>query len=205
MGEKFDAARYQALALQRVREIEGRGKRALVVGGTGLYVRALTHGLSDLPEGNPELRRELDTLSLAQLQEKYAVMDPRGITRIDRQNRRRLVRAIEVTMLAGKPFSSLREDWSGEAKQGTAWGVALERDREELYGRIDARVRRMFEGGVIEEVREAGRGRPDGGAGDRVCGNQGTFARGNERGGMRGGDSAEDAAVRKTSVDVAAP
>jgi tRNA dimethylallyltransferase len=158
LEERFDVARYRELALERVREIEGRGKRALVVGGTGLYARALTHGLSELPEGNPALREELEGLTLAQLQTRYAALDPRGMERIDGKNRRRLVRAIEVTLLAGRPFSSLRADWSGERLAGAAEGVALERDREELYERIDARVRRMFAEGVIEEVRsvEAG-------------------------------------------------
>jgi len=158
LGERFDVARYRELALARIQEIEGRGKRALVVGGTGLYVRALTHGLSELPEGDAGLRAELETLTLAELQEKYAALDPRGIERIDRQNRRRLVRAIEVTLLAGKPFSSLRADWSGDRIAATASGVVLERDREDLYARIDARVRRMFEQGVIEEVRRADAG-----------------------------------------------
>ena len=162
LEESFDAARYRKLALERVREIEGRGKRALVVGGTGLYVRALAQGLSDLPEGEPELRRELEELTLAQLQEKYAALDPRGAERIDRKNRRRLVRAIEVSLLTGVPFSSLRADWSGGAPvaagdaAGAAAGVALERAREELHGRIDMRVRRMFDQGVVEEVRMAG-------------------------------------------------
>jgi len=158
LGEKFDVARYRDLALARVREIEGRGKRALVVGGTGLYVRALTHGLSELPEADPALRRELEGLTLPQLQERYAALDPRGMERIDRQNRRRLVRAIEVSLLAAAPFSSLRADWSGERVQGAASGIALERNRQDLYERIDARVRRMFDGGVIDEVRNADAG-----------------------------------------------
>jgi tRNA dimethylallyltransferase len=157
LGEKFDAARYRALALERVREIEGRGKRALVVGGSGLYVRALAQGLSELPEANAELRLELEAMTLAQLQQKYAALDPRGIERIDRQNRRRLVRAIEVSLLANAPFSALRADWAGaETASRPASGVVLERDREELYGRIDERVRRMFADGVIDEVRLAG-------------------------------------------------
>ena len=83
LREKFDVARYRQMALERVREIEARGKRALVAGGTGLYVRALTHGLSELPEADPALRRELDAMTLAQLQKKYAALDPLGIARID--------------------------------------------------------------------------------------------------------------------------
>jgi tRNA dimethylallyltransferase len=154
--EKFDVGRYRTLALERVRQIEGCGKRALIVGGTGLYVRALTHGLSELPEADAELRRALEAMTLAQLQERYAALDPRGMERIDRQNRRRLVRAIEVSLVAGRPFSSLRADWSGTPPAaGAALGVVLEREREDLYRRIDERVRRMFAGGVIEEVRAA--------------------------------------------------
>jgi len=157
LREHFDAARYRALALERIREIERRGKRALIVGGTGLYLRALTRGLSNLPEGNPALRRELDALPLPLLQEKYAALDPRGMEHIDSKNRRRLVRAIEVSLLAGAPFSSLRADWSGQSPPpAEASGVVLERDREHLYARIDLRVRRMFADGVVQEVRDAG-------------------------------------------------
>jgi tRNA dimethylallyltransferase len=157
IGEAFDAARYRELALARVREIEGRGRRALVVGGTGLYARALIHGLSDMPGSDETVREELAALPLVALQERYAVLDPVGMERIDRHNRRRLVRAIEVSMLAGRPFSSLRADWSGEGVAPVPRaGVVLERDREDLYARIDARVTRMFEQGVIEEVAHAG-------------------------------------------------
>jgi tRNA dimethylallyltransferase len=74
---------------------------------------------------------------------------------IDRQNRRRLVRAIEVSLLAHAPFSSLRADWSGGPAPGAPPAVVLARDRKDLHGRIDARVRRMFARGVIEEVRAA--------------------------------------------------
>jgi tRNA dimethylallyltransferase len=94
-------------------------------------------------------------MTLEQLQTRYAELDPAGMERIDRRNRRRLVRAIEVSLLAGAPFSSLRADWSGERREGTAAGVALGRDRAELHARIDARVGRMFDEGVIEEVRRA--------------------------------------------------
>jgi tRNA dimethylallyltransferase len=155
LREKFDVGRYREMALARVREIEARGKRALVVGGTGLYIRALTHGLSELPGAAPALRAELDTLTLSQLQERYAALDPRGSERIDRRNRRRLVRAIEVSLLAGAPFSSLRADWSGKQPAAAASGIALEINRDQLHARIDARVRRIFAQGVVDEVRAA--------------------------------------------------
>lgn len=152
----FDAAQYRALALERVREIEGRGKRALIVGGTGLYVRALTHGLAELPPADAALREELGGLSLEALQRRYAALDPRGLEKIDRRNPRRLIRAIEVSVLTGRPFSSLREDWSGAAAAAgrESEGALLWRDREALGERIHARVRRMFQRGVLEEVRD---------------------------------------------------
>lgn len=153
--EKFDVARYREMAMERIREIEGRGKRALIVGGTGLYVRALARGLSEMPGPDAGLRETMERMTLEELQARYAALDPVGMERIDRQNRRRLVRAIEVTVLAGKPYSELRADWSGDEAKVTIAGVALEREREELYQRIDARVREMFERGVIEEVRNA--------------------------------------------------
>jgi tRNA dimethylallyltransferase len=158
--EHFDAARYRELALAKIRDIESRSKRALIVGGTGLYIRALTRGLVDLPSRDETLRAELEKLPLHQLQFRYAALDPVGFEKIDRQNPRRLIRAIEVTMLTGQPFSAQRADWSNESdfKKNTSetpkdiTGIALQRDREELYQRIDQRVVQMFKSGVIEEV-----------------------------------------------------
>ena len=130
--EKFDVAQYRELALERVREIESRGKRALVVGGTGFYMRALTHGLSELPGAQPRIAQgtRRDALS-RNCRQRYAALDPHGIERIDRQNRRRLVRAIEVSLLAGAPFSSLRADWSGAkpCPPQLRRGARAERDR----------------------------------------------------------------------------
>jgi len=161
LGEKFDVAQYLALARERIRGIRRRGRRALVAGGTGLYVRALTHGLSDLPDASPELRRELESSSLAELQRQYAALDPAGFERIDRANPRRLIRAIEVSLLAGAPFSSLRDDWSGRlSAPDPCAGILLERDPGELRARIDERVRLMFARGVVEEVRAAGEAGP---------------------------------------------
>jgi tRNA dimethylallyltransferase len=79
-------------------------------------------------------------------------LDPAGAEKIDRQNRRRLVRAVEVCLLTGQPFSSQRTEWTEAAP---ANGVLLERDRAELYARIDRRVEEMFAAGVVAEVRAA--------------------------------------------------
>ena len=158
LGESFDAGKYEGMARERMAAIQARGKNVLICGGTGLYLRALLHGLSELPPGDPEIRAGLGRLSLEELQREYAALDPEGMERIDRKNPRRLIRAIEVSLLTGEPFSRLRPDWSGAERrvETEARGVVLTRPREELHKRIDARVREMFAKGVVEEVRAAG-------------------------------------------------
>jgi tRNA dimethylallyltransferase len=152
LSENFDAARYRASALEAINDITRRGKQALVVGGSGFYFSALLHGLPDLPNGNPTLRAELDSLDLEQLQTRYLALDPAGFEKIDRMNRRRLIRAIEVSELAGKPFSTFRRENAAPLLPARGW--LLLRPREELYRRIDDRVLHMFATGVIDEVRD---------------------------------------------------
>lgn len=155
LAAPFDAAQYLALAQARIREIQARGRRPLIVGGTGLYIRALTHGLSPLPGSNPDLRRRLAALPLDQLRAEYATLDPHGFSLIDSHNPRRLIRAIEVSLISGQPFSSLRSDWCPQPAPAPPPfpGVILERARDDLYSRIDSRVLHMFASGVIDEVR----------------------------------------------------
>lgn len=149
--EKFDVAQYAAAATKCIAEIHARGKLPIVVGGTGLYVRALTHGLSDLPQADTSLRAELDGESLDDLQARYTALDPEGAKKIDLKNKRRLVRAIEVCLLTGKPFSSFRAEWE-TAPEGVT-GFFLTRDRDDLHARTDQRVEEMFAQGAVEEVR----------------------------------------------------
>lgn len=182
-AEEMSAEKYRHAATCAVKEINSRGKLALVVGGSGLYVKALTHGLAPLPETDPKLREKLNAMSLDALRSELAELDLEAAEKIDLKNRRRVVRAIEICLLTGKPASAQRRQWrdagnvrSGglqsaagairrstllegtltglSASQGT--GVFLFRDREELYGRINQRVEAMFEKGVIDEVRAAG-------------------------------------------------
>jgi tRNA dimethylallyltransferase len=158
ISEEMNVAKYRELALQAIAEIHARGKLALVVGGSGLYVKALTHGLTDLPKSDPALRAQLNELSLDQLGEKLRELDPETARKIDIKNRRRLVRAIEICLLSGKPASGVvAAAVSGGIQPMIATtGVFVFRDREDLYERINQRVEGMFENGVIEEVRAAG-------------------------------------------------
>lgn len=152
LSDEFNVGRYLGSALAAIADIRGRGKLPIVTGGTGLYIRALTRGLSDVPPANPELREELAAASPAELLARLAELDPEAVSVIDVKNPRRVLRALEVCIITGKPFSSFRQEWQ---IQPPFHGVLLERSREELYERIDRRTVAMFEEGVVEEVRAA--------------------------------------------------
>ncbi len=147
---EMSAAKFRELALNALAEIHGRGKRALVVGGNGLYVKALTHGLAPLPAVDEKLRAELTALSLEELNEQLAAVDSLGAAAIDRQNKRRVVRALEIFAQTGAPASVQRREWRRPAPEARGAFVFYERD--ELYARIDRRVEEMFRDGVVEEV-----------------------------------------------------
>ncbi len=148
--EEMSAARFRELALNALRDIHGRGKLAIVAGGSGLYLKALTHGLAPLPAVDQKLRAELDALSLEELQARLLAVDPLGAETIDRRNKRRLVRALEIFAQTRRPASEQRQEWSQEVSD--LQGVFVFRERAELNGRIDQRVEAMFREGVAEEV-----------------------------------------------------
>jgi tRNA dimethylallyltransferase len=150
-AESFDVAQYLAAATRYADEIASRGKLPIFVGGTGLYIRALTRGLADLPKADAATRAELEAAGLEELQKRYTALDPEGAKKIDLKNKRRLVRAIEVCLLTGRPFSAFREEW--ETKPAPVTGFFLTRDRDDLHRRINRRVAEMFRNGVVEEVR----------------------------------------------------
>jgi tRNA dimethylallyltransferase len=150
--EAGDAARYARLATEVIQQLNQRGQIPLVVGGTGFYLKALTHTLPDLPARNTELRRELASLPLPSLLTELKRYDPQSFEQIDRHNRRRVERALEVCRLTGRPFSSFENPISN-THFAALW---LNWPRDELYARIDRRVDRMLASGAIEEVATAG-------------------------------------------------
>ena len=154
LSEEMNAEKYRRAATRAMDEINSRGKLAIVVGGTGLYIKALTHGLAPMPSADPNLREKLNAMSLNDLRSELAKLDPEGVKNIDTKNRRRVVRALEICLLTGKPASAKRQQWG--AQDVCAAGTFLFRDREELYERINQRVESIFKCGVIEEVRAAG-------------------------------------------------
>jgi tRNA dimethylallyltransferase len=148
LSEEMNAEKFRAAASA----IIGGGKPFVLVGGTGLYVKALTHGLAPLPAANPKLRERLEQSTTDELFRSLRVLDPRAAEKIDRQNRRRLIRAVEVCLLSGKPSSAMRTEWN---PMSPANGILLDRDRADLYARINQRVEQMFTDGVVAEVRAA--------------------------------------------------
>ena len=150
--DKMSAAKFRERALVAISEIHSRSKLAIMVGGSGLYIKALTHGLSSAPAADPDLRARLNELSLHDLQDKLLGLDPETASKIDLKNRRRLVRAIEIHLLSRQKPWSHRTEWTRDVPSS---GVFVFRERDELYDRINRRVEAMFENGVIEEVRAA--------------------------------------------------
>ena len=163
LHEEMNAEKYRRAASRAIDEIHSRGKLAIVVGGSGLYVKALTHGLAPLPESDPKLREKLTAMSLDELRSRLVELDSKAGGKIDMKNRRRIVRALEICLLTGKPASGQSKEWTpaAGADRGNpgstipATGVFVFRDRDELYARINRRVEAMFKNGVIEEVRAA--------------------------------------------------
>lgn len=143
---------YQDRTNQIIVECHQRGKLPILVGGTGQYVRAISEGWG-IPrvKPHPALRAELEKIELPEMVRWLKALDPAGAEKIDLQNPRRVIRALEVTLVAGIPISRLQEkhppDWN-------IFTVGLHREREELYARIDQRVDLMLEQGLENEVHQ---------------------------------------------------
>ena len=151
LTEPYHAGRYVEEAFGIIRQILARGRLPIIAGGTGLYLRALTRGLSDAPPADLTLRAELNTTPLPELLAQLQRLDPEAAVSIDCQNPRRVTRALEIVIQTGKPLSAFRQEWdTAPAFQG----LFVQRPREELHERIHRRTVAMFEHGVVEEVRQ---------------------------------------------------
>lgn len=155
--EPFSAAEYQRRADAAIADVTARGRRVLVVGGTGLYLRVLLRGAVDAPGADPVLREALGRLAEAEGREavhrRLAEVDPESAARLPPQDLVRVVRALEIHAATGRPASALRREHGfAEARYPhTLW--VLSPPREALYRAIDARTRALFEAGLVDEVR----------------------------------------------------
>jgi tRNA dimethylallyltransferase len=153
-SEAFTVARYQALALAAIEGIVHRGHPVLLAGGSGLYLRAVVDRL-EFPGTDPRTRAELEAeaavLGGPAMHDRLADLDPAAARKIEPENVRRTVRALEVAAVTGRSFSSFAAPWERfDATRVRAAGVEL--PREVLASRIEARVRTMLEEGVVAEV-----------------------------------------------------
>jgi tRNA dimethylallyltransferase len=157
-SDPIDAMAYLRLVVPVIGELLARGKTPVITGGSGLYLKFLSHGPSPLPPGEPALRAELDALPLDALVARLRDLDPAEAARTDLHNRRYVSRALEVCLLAGVPCSTLRDDWEAAtaARAARLRGIVLQRPRPELHERIARRTRLMLDGGAIEEVAALG-------------------------------------------------
>jgi tRNA dimethylallyltransferase len=154
-SEPFSVARYQGLARAAVADIEARGRLPLLVGGSGLYLRAVVDDL-EIPGTDPAMRadleREAEALGAAALHRRLVSADPVAAAKIEPGNVRRTVRALEVAAVTGRAFSEFATAWDDyPADRVRAVGVEL--PREVLGARVRGRVRAMLDAGLLEEVR----------------------------------------------------
>ena len=154
LNETFDAARFVALARHAVKEIQLRGATPVFCGGTGLYFKAFREGLGEAPPSDSALRATLEASPLNELLRELELHDPATFDTIDRRNPRRVIRAVEVIRLTGKPFSELRSNWNDTtcATEHAKRLFAFTRSGDNLHSRINARVDAMFNRGLVEET-----------------------------------------------------
>ena len=147
--ENNDAAIHARRAFEAIADIQARGRRPIVTGGSGLYVKFISHGISPAPPSDAALRAELDLLPLEEAVARLRELDPEGAAHTNLQNPRYVRRNLEIVILGGKPLSHWQQNWQRPA---AGPGFLLTRDTSELDARIVARAHGMVLQGVVEEV-----------------------------------------------------
>ena len=156
ISEAFSVADYQSLVDVAITDIQNRGKRVLLVGGAGLYFRAIVDGLFEGPGADPSLRKRLEgeaaQLGVDVLHKRLQTCDPESADRIHPNNLVRVIRALEVYELTGTPMSELQQQWHPEKQRYPFIAFGLTMPRALLYRRIEQRVDVMLANGLIAEV-----------------------------------------------------
>ena len=155
--EEFNAALYRRLATEAIDRIQRGGKTAVVCGGTGLYLKALTHGLFTGPGQDPQIRRtleaEINNTGLAGVYQRLVKIDGTVTSTIHPNDRQRIIRALEIYESTGKPLSEWQKEHAFHEEPFEVCKIGLLRERTELYDHINRRAERMIEEGLLEEVR----------------------------------------------------
>ncbi len=159
ISQEYNVSLYTKETNLVINEIQSKNKTALVVGGTGLYVKALVDGLFEGFSGDEKVRDELNKRAEGKgieiLYEELKKNDPTGVLKIKPKDKKRIIRALEVFYVTGKPISFFQTQWS---KKKDVCIIGLNRNREDLYKRINLRVEDMFKNGLVEEVKGLMRG-----------------------------------------------
>lgn len=149
----FDVARFRREALLAALNIANRQRRILFCGGTGFYFQALIQGIGHAPPSDTSLREALNEQSIESLLDELAGTDPATFERIDRQNKRKIVRALEVVRLTGKSFTTFKSDWTTNPLIDPSRFWILEQETDALRERINQRVDTMIKTGWIDETK----------------------------------------------------
>ncbi len=156
VSEEFNCGAYERVALERLAELFKEHDTVVAVGGSGLYIKALCEGMDDLPDAEPTLREELlkrlENDGLESLVEQLRELDEVYYNEVDRCNPQRVLRAVEVCLTTGKPYSSLRKG-GAKKRDFEIVKVGIDYPREELYERINRRVDMMMNDGLEAEAR----------------------------------------------------
>ncbi len=154
--EQYNINDFEKDAIESINSIFKKNKVAVLVGGSGLFINSVLYGLDEIPEIDENIRNSLysdmDSLGIKTLQEKLKLLDPNSYENIDIDNPRRLIRALEVTIGSGKPYSSFLKK-TKKTRNFNVITIGLNQDRAELYEKINTRVDNMIKDGLIDEVK----------------------------------------------------
>ena len=156
-SDSFSVARFLELAIESIADIKKRNKPIVAVGGTALYIKSLLYGLFEGPGADEQIREELkghaQAEGLDKLYEQLKTIDPATAAKISANDPRRIIRALEVYKLTGKPISAFQQQWDANASQD--WSIiGLRREKTEESKRINARVKKMIDAGLVDEVKQ---------------------------------------------------
>ena len=156
-SDSFNVGTFIELACDAIEQIKGRDKPVIAVGGTALYIKALLYGLFDGPGTNEQIRKDLlvqaEAEGMEHLHRQLRTIDPAAAQRISPGDSKRIIRALEVYRITGKPISSLQQQFEAEQTLHNWTIIGLRREKPDASSRINTRVKRMLEQGLVEEVK----------------------------------------------------
>ena len=153
LSEELNAMRYRTMALEVITDVQSRGKVPLITGGSGMYLKFLTHGPSPIPAADPVLRTELEARPLDELLSELKEKDSTILETFPPENKRYVIRALEICLMTGKKASDLKADWNTPPSPPPR-GFIVQRSIEETLTSIEKRADEMLSKGAIEEVKD---------------------------------------------------